>query len=130
MRRHRRAHLLRRTQEPPIRLRRYSIRNYDSCGLVIGSTPNECVSIDSGVEMISGGSVVGIAMTPKATGREPIKHVTADTWFYRNGTARYTLAIDSDEGREFDALHGNRDAQVEFIVRVGKITEVGASDQL
>ncbi|KAL4913235.1 hypothetical protein BDW62DRAFT_168651 [Aspergillus aurantiobrunneus] len=99
----------------------YSLQNDDSCGVVLGSGDG-CYSVDSGIDAISGGSVVGIAETPSKRS-EPPKVVKADTWFYRNGTDKYTLPIDSDNGRLFDALK-DRDVQRDFITTHGKFTRL------
>jgi hypothetical protein len=103
----------------------YSSQNGDACGVILGSN-NGCFSVENGLDVISGGSVVGIVRQAAVAARsEQRKVVTADTWFYRNETAKYTLAIDSDAGREYAALE-DRDAQVMFITTHGAFSVMKA----
>ena len=97
----------------------YSLQGGDSCGVII-SNGDGCVSIDSGLESISGGSVVGIANRKRS---EPPKVAKADTFFYLNGTEKYTLPIDSDDGRLFESIK-DREEQRNFITSYGKFTQL------
>lgn len=90
----------------------YSIQNGDHCGVILGSDEN-CFSADNGLEVISGGSVVGIAETAQSSKERP-KVVTADTWFYRNGTTKYTIPTDSEEGKQLASMK-DRDDRVALL---------------
>lgn len=103
----------------------YSSQNGDACGVILGSN-NGCFNVENGLDVISGGSVVGIVrQAAVAALSEQRKVVSADTWFYRNETAKYTLAIDSDAGREYAALE-DRDTQVMFITTHGAFSVMKA----
>lgn len=98
----------------------YIIQNGDRCGVILGSDEN-CFSADNGLEVISGGSVVGIADTAQSSKERKV--VTADTWFYRNGTTEYTIPTDSEEGKQL-AFMKDRDDRAALFVGHGKAVEL------
>lgn len=99
----------------------YSIQDDDACGVVLDSG-EDCYSVDSGLEVISGGSVVGIVGTSSQQS-EPPKVAKADTWFFRNGTEKYTLPVDSDYGRLYGLLE-DPDVRRDFITSHGRFTRI------
>lgn len=102
--------------------RAYSTQNDDRCGVILGSN-NGCFSVSNDLDIISGGSVIGIVGNAAAAQAQPLKAVNADTWFYHNGTAKYTLPVNSEDGKFFAAL-GDRDAKVDFITHRGNFSRI------
>lgn len=100
----------------------YSMQDGDPCGIVLGSGEG-CYSADNGIEVITGGSVVGLVDRAEGQRSEPPKVAKVDSWFYRNGTEKYTLPIDSDDGRFFRSLE-DQGAQVDFITSHGQFTRL------
>lgn len=97
----------------------YSTQNDDECGVILGND-EDCFSVDNGLEVISGGSVLGIVSDALATTQtRQRKAVTADTWFYRNGTVKYALPVESEDGKKYADLE-DWDARVNFIISQGK----------
>lgn len=99
----------------------YSKKDDEPCGVVLGSG-DSCYSVDNDIEVITGGSVVGIVGGTSKRSMPP-KVATVDSFFYRNGTERYTLPIDSDDGRLYESFE-DVDGQRDFIISHGKFTRL------